>query len=107
MGIIGRILKGVLRFVRGDKEKALDDLPKYTIKAVVIVRRDERTCKVCSPKHNSEYIFPGKFSREEAQAEIEKMMKQVASGDSPEKGILPKYHPNCRCTIRLKKRKQG
>lgn len=72
------------------------------VSGMVIVRFDERTCKVCRPKHGKLYTFPGTFTPSQAQQEVKRIMQIVVEGGSPRVMVLPKYHPNCRCTLDLK-----
>jgi hypothetical protein len=72
------------------------------VTGMVIVKFDERTCKVCRPKHGKTFMFPGNFTPSQAQKEVERIMQIVVEGGSPRVMVLPKYHPNCRCTIDLK-----
>jgi hypothetical protein len=90
--------KAVSSFLR----EKVQEMKNKKVMGVVQVRFDERTCKVCRRKQGKQYTFPGTFTVTQALLEVQRIMMIVVQGGSPRVAVLPKYHPRCRCTVKLK-----
>jgi hypothetical protein len=101
--LVGTLAKAIGRGLSRTSEGVLDKPKKYRLQCTIFVKLDERTCKICRPKHKTKVVLPQVISEENLNREINNMIGIIRAGGTPYMSqgvpVLPKFHPRCRCTI--------